>query len=100
MRPTGQSNISPKPDLSAERREQILNAAEKVFTRLGFSKARIDDIVAESELSKGAIYWYYKSKDTIIAALLWFIDPEWVDWDNLADMLVKVLLGGFRRRES
>ncbi len=40
----------------------------------------IDDIVAESGVSKGAIYLYYKSKDAIIAALLWFIDPEWVDW--------------------
>jgi AcrR family transcriptional regulator len=62
--------MPPKPDLTAERREQILNAAEKVFNRLGFNKARMDDIVVESGLSKGALYWYYKSKDAIILALL------------------------------
>jgi len=56
---------------SAERRKtQILDAAMDVFSRLGFSKARMDDIVQESGLSKGAIYWYFKSKDSIIAAIL------------------------------
>ena len=62
--------MPPKPDLTAERRGQILDAAEKVFNRLGFNKARMDDIVVESGLSKGALYWYYKSKDAIILALL------------------------------
>ena len=56
---------------SAERRKtQILDAAMEVFSRLGFGKARMDDIVRESGLSKGAIYWYFKSKDSIIAAIL------------------------------
>ncbi len=37
----------------------------------------MNDIVRESGLSKGAIYWYYKSKDEIIAELLnEFFDPE------------------------
>jgi AcrR family transcriptional regulator len=53
-----------------ERRNQILDAAEKVFAGQGFNQARMDDIVSESGLSKGALYWYYKSKDAIILALL------------------------------
>ena len=56
--------------LKQERRKQILDAAEKVFTQREFNKARMDDIVAESGLSKGALYWYYKSKDEIILALM------------------------------
>lgn len=62
--------MSPRPDVSEERKNQILDAAMNVFARLGFHKARLDDIVAESGLSKGALYWYYKSKDAIIIALL------------------------------
>jgi AcrR family transcriptional regulator len=62
--------MSPRPDVSEERRSQILEAALKVFARLGLDKARMDDIVSESGLSKGAIYWYFKSKDEIIAAIL------------------------------
>jgi AcrR family transcriptional regulator len=53
-----------------ERRVQILDAAERVFARKGFERARMDDIVSESGLSKGALYWYYKSKDALIKALL------------------------------
>jgi AcrR family transcriptional regulator len=59
-----------KAELENERRTQILDAAEKVFAEQGFSQARMDDIVAESGLSKGALYWYYKSKDAIIMALM------------------------------
>ncbi len=32
-------------------------------------------------------------------SLLWVIDLEWADWDDLAGVLVKVFQGGFRRRE-
>lgn len=56
--------------LGETRREQILDAATKVFVRRGFHKARIDDIVEEAGLSKGAVYWYFDSKDAIITAIL------------------------------
>jgi AcrR family transcriptional regulator len=62
--------MSPRPDVSLERQEQILNAAEKVFNEHGLSSARMDDIVEEAGLSKGALYWYYKSKDAVILALM------------------------------
>lgn len=62
--------MSPRPDVSEERRTQILEAATKVFTERGFADARMDDIVAESGLSKGALYWYFDSKDAIIVSIL------------------------------
>ena len=60
----------PRPDVSEARKSQIIDAALKVFSRLGFQKARMDDIVKASGLSKGALYWYFESKDAIIVALL------------------------------
>ena len=57
-------------NLSETRRNQILEAASNVFSRKGLQKARMDDIVTESGLSKGALYWYFKSKDDIIIAIL------------------------------
>jgi len=62
--------LSPRPDVSEERRRQILEAAISVFSRQGFHKARMDDIVQESGLSKGTLYWYFESKDDIIIAIL------------------------------
>ena len=38
------------------------------FTRQGYVNTTMDDIVAESGLSKGAIYWYFKSKDDLFEA--------------------------------
>ncbi|MCP4543329.1 MAG: TetR/AcrR family transcriptional regulator [Chloroflexi bacterium] len=61
--------MPPRPDVRKERRNQILDAATAVFARLGFHRARMDDIVQESGLSKGTLYWYFDSKDDIIAAL-------------------------------
>jgi len=67
----------PRQDISSERKEQILDTAAAVFARRGFHQARMDDIVQESGLSKGAIYWYFKSKDEIILALMQrFFDRE------------------------
>lgn len=60
----------PRPDVSEERRNQIIEAAMSVFSRLGFHEARMDDIAHEAGLSKGALYLYYKSKDAIIGAIL------------------------------
>ena len=61
--------MSPRPDVSVTRKNQILDAATAVFARLGFHDARMDDIVQASGLSKGALYWYFKSKEDIITAI-------------------------------
>lgn len=62
--------MSPRPDVSEARKNQILDAATNVFIRLGLHKARVDDIADEANLSKGAVYWYFKSRDEIIVAIL------------------------------
>ena len=62
--------MSPRPNVSEERKDQIMNAAEEVFSKKGFSDARMDDIAEETGLSKGTLYLYYKSKDDLIIAIL------------------------------
>ena len=59
--------MPPRPDVSAERRAQIIQAALACFTRKGYNNTTMDDIVAESRLSKGSLYWYFKSKDELFA---------------------------------
>ncbi|MCA9957872.1 MAG: TetR/AcrR family transcriptional regulator [Chloroflexota bacterium] len=55
------------PDM---RKQQIIEAAAAVFARKGFYQASMDDIVQESGLSKGGLYWHFKSKDDIVTAVL------------------------------
>lgn len=49
---------------------QILDAAMHVFVKSGYSKTTMDDIVAHSGLSKGAIYHYYSSKKDLFLSLI------------------------------
>jgi AcrR family transcriptional regulator len=51
------------------RRSQILDAAIACFSRQGFHRATMQDIVEQSKLSPGAIYNYFASKDDIIEAI-------------------------------
>ena len=60
----------PRPDVSDERIPQILNAALKVFNRKGIAAARMEDIAREAKLSIGGVYWYYKSKDEVVLAIM------------------------------
>lgn len=53
----------------AARREQILVAAEACFSRAGFHKTTMQDIIAESGLSAGAIYNYFRGKDELIESI-------------------------------
>ena len=62
--------MSPRPNVSNERKNQIINAAEDVFTQKGFDEARMDDIAEETGLGKGTLYLYFKSKDDLIIAIL------------------------------
>ena len=62
--------MSPRPNVSDQRKSQILNAAEDIFTKMGFDEARMDDIAKKTGLSKGTLYLYFKSKDDLIVAIL------------------------------
>jgi TetR/AcrR family transcriptional regulator, transcriptional repressor of aconitase len=51
------------------RRVQILDAAIVCFSRQGFHRTTMLDIVSQSKLSPGAIYNYFESKEEIIDAI-------------------------------
>jgi AcrR family transcriptional regulator len=61
--------MTTKEKATAERRQQILTAAMTCFIRKGYYRTTMDDIVAESGLSKGTLYWYFKSKKELFLAL-------------------------------
>lgn len=52
------------------RKEQILQAATKVFARRGMVAAKISDIAKEAQLSHGLVYHYFSSKEEIFIDLV------------------------------
>ena len=61
------------PRVSAEhltaRRQQILDAARACFLRNGFHQTSMQDVIKEANLSVGAVYRYFPSKNDLITAL-------------------------------
>jgi AcrR family transcriptional regulator len=53
---------------SAARRQEIIDAAYRCFARKGFHQTTMHEIYTEANLSPGAIYHYFDSKDAIIRA--------------------------------
>jgi AcrR family transcriptional regulator len=51
------------------RRQQILDSAKEIFLEKGFRSTSIEDIAIKAELSTGAIYQYFKSKDELYASM-------------------------------
>lgn len=58
-----------KPDTQRARRENILDSAEKCFARSGFHATSMQDICREADVSPGALYVYFNSKEDLIAGL-------------------------------
>jgi TetR/AcrR family transcriptional repressor of uid operon len=52
-----------------EKRQHILEAAERCFQRDGFRGASIGDICAAARMSPGHLYHYFESKEAIIEAI-------------------------------
>ena len=52
------------------KREQILEGAHRVFSRMGFDAASMNDITQEANVSKGTIYVYFRNKEELFEALV------------------------------
>ncbi len=52
------------------RSENIIDAAERIFFNKGFEHATMNDVAEEAELSKGALYLYFHSKNELCMAIL------------------------------
>jgi AcrR family transcriptional regulator len=52
------------------RRDQILAASWQCFSRKGIHATSMEEIIREANLSAGAVYLYYKSKDELIFAAI------------------------------
>jgi AcrR family transcriptional regulator len=53
----------------AANRRAILDAARQVFAELGYETASVRDIIRRTDLSVGAFYNYYRSKEEVYEAL-------------------------------
>ncbi|OBZ11295.1 TetR/AcrR family transcriptional regulator [Bacillus sp. FJAT-26390] len=60
--------MTPKTKIS--NREVALQTAASLFLSKGYLVTSMDDIVAESKVSKTNIYYYFKSKEELLSAII------------------------------
>src|SRR3954462_16006880 len=51
-------------------RDELLDAALRVFAERGYRHAGVDEIAAAAGYSKGALYWHFSGKEDLLLALL------------------------------
>jgi TetR/AcrR family transcriptional regulator, repressor for uid operon len=57
------------PALASDRKNRILDGAERCFVCNGFHKSTMQDVASECSMSPGNLYRYFPSKDAIVAGL-------------------------------
>ncbi len=55
---------------AAERKNEIMDAAEALFRQKGYEAATISDLVERLGIARGLIYYHFKSKEDILDAML------------------------------
>ncbi|HVN64052.1 MAG TPA: helix-turn-helix domain-containing protein [Candidatus Binataceae bacterium] len=55
---------------AARTRDEIVRAGLKVFSEKGFHGATMDDIALELDATKGLVYYYFNTKEDILAAII------------------------------
>jgi AcrR family transcriptional regulator len=59
----------PRTKPPAERRDELLNAAQRAFLEHGVASTTIERITSAADVAKGTFYLYFSSKEEILAAL-------------------------------
>ena len=55
---------------AAERRNEILDVAERLFCTWGYDNTSTNDILAEIGIARGTLYYHFKSKEDILDAMI------------------------------
>ena len=67
------------PELTASRKEEIVNACEKLYQTMSFKEITIKDIGAVTSFTRTSIYNYFQTKEEIFLALMQREYERWAD---------------------
>ncbi len=81
--------MSPKVVDKTAKRQEILDAALRVFARKGFKNTKMIDIAEEAGIGKGTIYEYFRHKDEMLLA-------AFANYIQQGDAVVKAVLASPR----
>jgi len=77
------------PNSGGEKRDRILRAAVKIFSRKGFFNSKVSEIARAAEVADGTIYLYFRNKDDLLISLF-----EEKMGEVVADVRRRIATGG------
>ena len=75
------------PERTAARKEEIINACEKLYQTMSFKDITLKEIGNETSFSRPTIYNYYQTKEEIFLALF---EREYVRWNGELQTILQV----------
>ena len=63
-------SMSKREQQKENKRLALVDAALSVFSRVGYAAAKMDDVAAEAGVSKGTVYLYFDSKETLFKEMV------------------------------
>lgn len=66
-------------------RGKVLLAAAEVFARTGFQTASMNDIVAAAGVTKGAVYFHFRSKEALAVAI---VEEQFAQWPAVVSAVI------------
>jgi AcrR family transcriptional regulator len=70
---------SPKALQSKETSHRILTQAMRIFLEKGYHGTSIDDITQAAGVTKGALYWHFKSKEALLKTIIEEFEKQFLD---------------------
>jgi TetR/AcrR family fatty acid metabolism transcriptional regulator len=77
------------PNSGGEKRDRILRAAVKIFSRKGFFNSKVSEIARAASVADGTIYLYFRNKDDLLISLF-----EEKMGEVVADVRRRIAVGG------
>ena len=69
MRPRLSNGMRPRTKPPEERREELMNSAQRLFLKHGVGATTIEQIASGAKVAKGTFYLYFSSKEDVLAGL-------------------------------
>ena len=66
-------------------RGRIISAAWKLFYENGYEETTIEDIIFESQTSRGSFYHYFEGKDALLGTLAYVFDEKYEELQEKLD---------------
>ncbi|MFJ8646018.1 ScbR family autoregulator-binding transcription factor [Streptomyces sp. NPDC093546] len=80
----------PKQERSARTRQRVLRGAAELFTERGFRHTSVKDVADRVEMTKGAVYFHYPTKEALAVAI---VEEHYAHWPKMLDEITREGLG-------